>query len=106
MGNPYHHGKECVYTIFDAKGNAACGIESHRKENRLKKPFPAIIPHSGALSEFAGSIITTAICDSDALGRTSAAPVYQFVKEADSKIWRKWYAALEQVAQERGNLTS
>ena len=60
---PIIDGKECVYTIFDAKGNAACGIEKAHREGKIdwKKPFPAIYTPFGCsnIPSLLRSIITT-----------------------------------------------
>ena len=110
---PIIDGKECVYTIFDAKGNAACGIEKAYREGKIdwKKPischlYPIRVQQ---YSEFAAvNYHHWQICDSGCtLGEELQLPVYQFVKEAlIRKFGEAWYATLEQVAQERGNLTS
>ena len=110
---PIIDGKECVYTIFDEKGHVACGIEKAYRDGKIdwKKPischlYPIRVQQ---YSEFAAvNYHHWQICDSGcALGEELKVPVYQFVKEAlIRKFGKAWYATLEQVAQERGDLTS
>lgn len=107
---PIIEGKECVYTVFDKQGKAACGIEKAYLEGKInwKKPischlYPVRVQQ---YSEFAAvNYHQWQNCDTAcSLGEELSVPIYQFVKEAlIRKFGMQWYDSLEQLAQEKHN---
>lgn len=99
---PIINGKECVYTVFDEKGHASCGIEKAFLDGKIdwKKPvschlYPVRVQH---YSEFtAVNYHHWQICDAAChLGEELKVPIYQFVKEAlVRKFGEAWYKELE-----------
>lgn len=107
---PIIDGKECVYTVFDDRGHAACGIEKAYLDRKIdwKKPischlYPVRVQQ---YSEFAAVNyhhwqICSAACS---LGEQLKVPVYKFVQEAlIRKFGQDWYNAIEKAAKEKAN---
>lgn len=107
---PIIEGKECVYTVFDTKGNASCGIEKAFLAGKIdwKKPvschlYPVRVQHYSAF--VAVNYHQWEICnDACALGAELSVPIYVFVKDAlVRKFGQDWYDALALEAQKRSH---
>ncbi len=107
---PIIDGAECVYTVFDDKGKASCGIEKAFLDNKIswRKPFSChLYPvRVKQYSEFtAVNYHHWQICDDAcSLGEELKIPVYQFVKEAlIRKFGKAWYEELHLASLKKGN---
>lgn len=103
---PIISGRECVYTVFDAQGKAACGIEKAHMDGKIdwKKPlschlYPVRVQQYSAFA--AVNYHQWSICSpACSLGQELKVPVYQFLKEAlIRKFGEEWYFTLEKNAQ-------
>lgn len=110
---PIIDGKECVYTVFDDKGQAACGIEKAYLDGKIpwKKPvschlYPVRVQQYTEFS--AVNYHHWQICsDACALGEQLKVPVYKFLREAlIRKFGQDWYNTLEKAAAEKVNSRS
>jgi hypothetical protein len=104
---PLVNGSECAYVVFDEKGGVKCGIEQAYLDGAItwKKPischlYPVRIKEYTELT--AVNYHKWQICDSACtLGQQLKVPIYKFVKESlIRKFGEKWYAELEQIAEE------
>ena len=106
LETPLVDGKECVYTTFDASGQAHCGIEqAHRAgATTVQKPischlYPVRVQK---YSEFtAVNYHQWAICSpACALGKALKTHVYQFSKNAlIRKFGEVWFEELDLIAK-------
>lgn len=108
LETPLIDGADCAYVIFDENQTALCGIEEAYNQGDIdwKKPvschlYPVRVKD---YSEFSAvNYHKWQICDDACtLGKELQLPIYKFVKEAlIRKFGAEWYAALEQIAEER-----
>lgn len=102
---PLVDGAHCAYTVFEADGTAACGIENAWKAGKtdFRKPischlYPIRIK---SYPEFdAVNYDHWSICDAACrLGESLQVPVYEFLKEAlIRKYGEEWYEKLAEAA--------
>lgn len=111
LETPLNDGKECAYTVFDAKGSAMCGIELAWKDKKttFRKPISChLYPiRTKEYESFeAVNYERWNICsDACSLGKELKVPVYKFTKEAlVRKYGEAWYSQLEIAAEEFLNL--
>lgn len=104
---PLRDGKECAFTVFDAKGTAMCGIELAWKEGKttFRKPISChLYPiRTKQYKDFeAINYERWQICSpACSLGASLKVPVFKFTKDAlIRKYGEQWYAALEDAAEE------
>ncbi len=104
---PLIAGKECAYTVFDAKGVAKCGIEEafNQGATSWRKPvschlYPVRVTEYTSLT--AVNYHKWQLCDPACeLGNQLQVPVYRFVRDAlIRKFGEEWYAELEEVARQ------
>lgn len=106
MVTPLRQGKECAYTLFDAKGTALCGIEKAWQEGAtpFRKPISCHL-YPIRIRRYRGFEAVNydrwEICSpACTLGASLQVPVYVFTKEALlRKYGSHWYSELVQVAQ-------
>jgi hypothetical protein len=107
---PLVEGKECAFTIFDAKGTAYCGIEKAWQDGKtsFRKPischlYPIRVtqlPEYVALNYNRWDVCSPAC----ALGEQLKVPVYRFLKDALTRAYgQDWYALLEETAEAYGD---
>lgn len=104
---PLVNNRECAYVVYSENGITKCGLEEayNSGATKWKKPischmYPVRIRE---YSEFtAVNYHKWEICDTAcSLGNELQVPIYKFVKEAlIRKFGKKWYAELEEVANE------
>jgi hypothetical protein len=101
------NGRECAYAIFDKNHIAKCAIEEASNEGVIafKKPischlYPIRVQEYKELTAI--NYHSWPICnDACSFGKELKVPTYKFVKEAlIRKFGEKWYAQLEEVAEE------
>jgi hypothetical protein len=99
--------QECVYTVFDEKGIAKCGLEEayNKGVTSWKKPvschlYPIRVTEYTNLT--AVNYHKWQLCDPACdLGESLQVPVYKFVREAlVRKFGENWYAELTEIANE------
>lgn len=104
---PLVNGSECAFVTFSESGITKCGLEEAYMQGatKWKKPvschlYPIRVREYTELT--AVNYHKWEICDpACALGEELKVPIYKFVKEAlIRKFGAKWYAELEQVAEE------
>ncbi|MCM4167995.1 hypothetical protein KCTC52924_01184 [Arenibacter antarcticus] len=104
---PLVNGSECAYAVFKENGTAKCGLEEAYEQGatKWKKPvschlYPVRVREYSELT--AVNYHKWEICDpACSLGSELKVPIYKFVKDAlIRKFGKKWYAELEQIAQE------
>ena len=84
---PIIHGKECVYTYFDAKGGVHCAIEMAWKEGLVdfRKPISChlypIRTKKLSQGEALNYDVWPICCDARELGEREGVSVYRFLKE-------------------------
>ncbi len=106
---PLIDGKECAYTVFDAQGIAACGIEKAWLDGktRFRKPvschlYPIRVKKLVDIDAL--NYHTWDICKpACTCGSTLKVPVYRFLKDALIRAYgSEWFEQLEIIAQEWG----
>lgn len=100
------HGRECVFTLIDDKGNCKCAFEKAWEEKKIpfRKPvschlYPIRVKQ---YSEFKGvNYDTWDICEPARIfGSKEGVPVYKFLKEPlIRKFGQDWFNQLEYAAE-------
>lgn len=99
-------GKECVFTVFDSKGQASCGIEKAYLDGKIdfQKPVSChLYPIRIKKLKYYDAVnyhrwqICSAACQ---LGRANKVKVFEFTKAPlIRKYGNEWYEELEKVSE-------
>jgi hypothetical protein len=99
---PLRGGKECAYTVFDARGIAKCGIEQAFRDGKIDfmKPsschlYPIRITKVGGMDAL--NYHQWPICEpAKKCGKDLSLPMFRFLKNAlERKYGKEWFAELE-----------
>ena len=101
------HGKDCVFTCYDADGVCKCAIEKAYREGKsdFYKPISCHL-YPIRITQYrdfkAVNYHHWAVCKAaELLGEREKLPVYRFLKEPlIRKFGQEWYEALDECAQE------
>ena len=101
------HGKDCVFTCYDADGVCKCAIEKAYREGKsdFYKPISCHL-YPIRITQYrdfkAVNYHRWAVCKAaELLGEREKLPVYRFLKEPlIRKFGQEWYEALDECAQE------
>ena len=101
------HGKDCVFTCYDADGVCKCAIEKAYREGKsdFYKPISCHL-YPIRITQYrdfkAVNYHRCAVCKAaELLGEREKLPVYRFLKEPlIRKFGQEWYEALDECAQE------
>ena len=101
------HGKDCVFTCYDADGVCKCAIEKAYREGKsdFYKPISCHL-YPIRITQYrdfkAVNYHRWAVCKAaELLGEREKVPVYRFLKEPlIRKFGQEWYEALDECAQE------
>ena len=101
------HGKDCVFTCYDADGVCKCAIEKAYREGKsdFYKPISCHL-YPIRITQYrdfkAVNYHRWTVCQAaELLGERAKVPVYRFLKEPlIRKFGEEWYKALDECAQE------